>query len=144
MEPELLICKVNKIDLIFLYNIVYYCSILLATVGDCPKQQTLNTFCKMLATNAKVSIHYHFTFIQNVWWVGIRLKMGPFWAQNASCLHFIHCYSSKITKIVAKFHWNLQWLSTVKNQWFLRLKILILFGLFPERMIFFVSFRYHR
>jgi hypothetical protein len=65
MEPELLICKVNKTGFNFLYNIVYYCGILLATVGDCPKQQTLNTFCKMLATNAKVSIHYHLTFIQN-------------------------------------------------------------------------------
>ncbi len=44
---------------------------------------------------------FSFKFGQKGFWMKLRLKIGPLWAQNASWHHFIHYHSWKWPKLVA-------------------------------------------
>jgi hypothetical protein len=77
-----LVAQVNKIEqnwmIFFLFAIVYYCGILVKTIGYSTRLKTLDTLCRMLSTSANVSVHFHSILIQNECWMGLRLKIGPF------------------------------------------------------------------
>ncbi len=50
--------KLKKMDVIF-FTIVYNYVILLTTVIYCTTLETLNTFCRVWSTNARVSVYFH-------------------------------------------------------------------------------------
>jgi hypothetical protein len=72
-------------------------------------------FIHNIFTPPKVYVHFHSKIIQHGLLVELRLKIGPFWAQNASPLHFEHYHSSKMTTIGAKFCQTVKWYS--KQAW---------------------------
>jgi hypothetical protein len=75
----------------------------------------------------KRAVHFHSKFVQNGWWVELRQKIWPIWAQNASRLHFIHYCLYKMTYISVRFCKNLKKYSTAENKYFVRLQISISF-----------------
>ncbi len=72
-------------------------------------------------------VHFHSKFVQYVWWVELRQKIGPVWAHNASQLNFIYYCLCKMTYISIRFCKNIQQYSTVENKYFVRLQISISF-----------------
>jgi hypothetical protein len=64
---KLLIAKVNEIEQNWTNNsltAVHYFHIVLKIVGYSTTLKTLDTLCRILSTNAKVSMHFHSKFIQ--------------------------------------------------------------------------------
>jgi hypothetical protein len=104
----------TKLDEIFVHK-CFSCGILFKTLGPCTIIQTLAILFIILFTPPKVYVHFHSKFIQYGLLVGLRLKIGPFWAQDASPLHFVCYHSSKMTTIGAKFCQTVKWYS--KQAW---------------------------
>ncbi len=56
-----------------------------------------------MSTTIKDSVHFHSKLLQNWWRVELRLKIGQFWAQNASWLYSFATVHSKWPKLVPDF-----------------------------------------
>ncbi len=115
----------NKIGWNFLLYIVYYyvfnCHELHDKVQDCKLLLLSFEFCQILLKWLNI-------FIQNGWREWLKQKNGPFEAQNAFRLHFIHYCSCKRIKICVAFHSNIKRYSPINSISFLMINIWIWFG----------------
>ncbi len=97
MKSKLLIKQLNEIQYKNSFSIVYYHGNLLTTAGYCRILYTLAALCLILLKYSKL--------IQNGWWIGLRLKMGPLEYKNHL---FVQYHSCKMTEIWAKVCSNLK------------------------------------
>jgi hypothetical protein len=97
-KPKLLLInEVNEIEQKNSFAIVYYCGIPLTTFEYRTRLLLSVEYCLIRIKCLCIFIQN----IQNWWWVGLRLKIGYFLAQNASPFHNVRYRSRKMTKISA-------------------------------------------
>jgi hypothetical protein len=87
--------KLNGIFWLIMISSAAQLFVLFSIVGFWTRLYFPTIFCRKSSNFAKATLKFHWKFILNVWLVGCRLKIVPFWAQNASLLNLIYFFRPK-------------------------------------------------